>query len=204
RVYLAPANLEIADFSNYGAGKAASARLEGSFMGSGKSLVTARFRSGPKGPELDARVEIGDTELSRLNDLLRAHGNFDVTKGKFAFYSEVRVQDGLVRGYVKPLFRDLEVYDRRQDAKKSIFKKAYETIVEWVAEILENQPRDEVASVVQIRGRIQDPKSSTLQVVFSLIENAFFDAILPGFERDAAKAGKTKPKPPAQAATPIR
>ncbi|HEY7862520.1 MAG TPA: DUF748 domain-containing protein [Thermoanaerobaculia bacterium] len=193
RVFLSPASLEIENFSNYGAGKPARARLEGRFMGSGKALATASFRATPKGPDLDARVEIGETDMTRMNDLLRAHGNFDVTAGKFSFYSEVQVRDGAISGYVKPLFQDLEVYDQRQDARKGFFKKLYESVVEIVAEILENQPRDEVGSVVQIRGRVQNPESSTLQVIFGLIENAFFDAILPGFERDAAKAGKGKP-----------
>jgi hypothetical protein len=195
RVFLNPANLVVEGFTNFAAGKPAVARLEGLFMGTGKTDARARFRAGKNGPDLTAKVSIENTKLAGMNDILRSHGKFDVTAGVFSLYSEVRVENGAVSGYVKPLFQDMEVYDAAQDRKKSIFKKVYESVVEWVGEVLENQSRDEVASVVQLRGRVTNPESSTLQVVFSLIENAFFEAILPGFEREASLSGRVSKRP---------
>ena len=54
-----------------------------------------------------------------MNDLLRAYGNFDVTAGFFSFYTELHVKDNAISGYVKPLFRDMKVYDKRKDKEKS-------------------------------------------------------------------------------------
>jgi hypothetical protein len=39
--------------------------------------------------------------------------------------------------------------------------------------------------VADLTGRVDDPDASALQVVVRLIQNAFFKAILPGFERQA-------------------
>jgi hypothetical protein len=50
--------------------------------------------------------------------------------------------------------------------------------------ILENFLRDEVATKADIAGPLDNPQASTWQVVVTLIQNAFFKAILPGFERE--------------------
>lgn len=53
-------------------------------------------------------------------------------------------------------------------------------VAEGLAEILENPPREDVATLAEISGAVSNPNASNLQVVLNLIENAFFDAILPG------------------------
>jgi hypothetical protein len=118
-----------------------------------------------------------------MNDLFRAYGNFDVDEGRFSLYSEVHVHDREIKGYVKPFFADLDVYDSSQDQEKGVAQRAYEGIVGGVAGLLENRARDEVATRTDISGRIDDPRTSTLDVIVNLVRNAFFQAILPGFER---------------------
>jgi hypothetical protein len=61
-----------------------------------------------------------------------------------------------------------------------------------VSALLENFPRDEVATKADIAGPLENPQASTWQVVVTLIQNAFFQAILPGFER-AIGRGERRP-----------
>jgi hypothetical protein len=129
-------------------------------------------------------VAIEDTDLSSLNDLLRAHAGFDVRGGQFALYAELGVHDGRLEGYVKPLFSDVNIYDPAQDKHKGVFRKMYEGIAEGIADLLENRKRDEVATVAELGGPVGDPKTRNVEVVLRLIKNAFFKSILPGFERD--------------------
>jgi len=93
------------------------------------------------------------------------------------------MRDGVVDGYVKPLFREVDVYDVRQDKKKNIFRQLYEGILGGLSWLLENRPRDQVATSTRISGRLSNPETSTLDVVVGLIQNAYFQAILPGLER---------------------
>ena len=123
-----------------------------------------------------------------MNDLLRAHGGFDVARGQFSFYSELSVRNGRIDGYVKPLFHDLDVYDSSQDAKKSLPRKVYERIVGGVGQVLENRSRDTVAAKTDISGPVEDPRSSTLQIIARLVQNAFFKSILPGLDKERARA----------------
>src|SRR5690606_3653989 len=101
-----------------------------------------------------------DVDLRTLNDLLRSRGGFDVNAGNFSLFSEIAVREGRVDGYVKPLFANLDVYDRRQDSDKNIFQQAYEGIVGGIGTLLENQPRDEVATRTDLSGRIENPETS--------------------------------------------
>ena len=71
------------------------------------------------------------------------------------------MKDRYVRGYVKPLFSDLDVYDKRQDKEKGAVRKLYERAVEGVSKLLENRPRDEVATRADIAGPLENPQAST-------------------------------------------
>jgi hypothetical protein len=100
-------------------------------------------------------------------------------------FSEIGVKNARVKGYVKPLFKDLEIYDKEQDEDKSLGKKLKEKAADVVAKVFENRPRDEVATITSVDGPLENPKASTWEVLVNLIRNAFFQAILPGFERQA-------------------
>jgi hypothetical protein len=108
-----------------------------------------------------------------------------------AVYSEIRVKNGYINGYVKPIFKDINVYDPKQDKKKPLFKKLYEGIVEGLADIFENRKRDQVATVANISGPVSDPHSSVWRIIGKVIENAFIKAILPGFEEEIARLLKS-------------
>jgi hypothetical protein len=90
------------------------------------------------------------------------------------------------------LFKDLKVYDKQQDKSKPLVRKMYERIVSGVAKALKNRPRDEVATKAEVLGRIDDPKVGTVAAVVRLVQNAFFKAILPGFDAEIARAGREK------------
>jgi hypothetical protein len=127
-------------------------------------------------------VRLEDTKLVDMNDVLRAKGGFDVVGGLFSFYSEITVKDGRVEGYVKPFFKDLDVYARWQDAEKPITKQAYEMMVGVAGSVLENRFADQIATRADLSGPVENPDAPTLEIVFGLLRNAFWRALLPGLE----------------------
>ncbi|WP_224958949.1 AsmA family protein [Geomonas subterranea] len=192
RLFLSDANFYLDNFSNQFSKGPAKARLSGKFMGSGSTQATAAFRPEDKGPDLDLYLKIDNTQLVSLNDLLRSYGHFDVTAGTFSLVTELHVKNNRVNGYIKPFFKDMKVYDRRQDKNKGFFHRVYEMLVGGVAKLLENRPRDQVATKADISGPLQNPKTNTWQIVVELIRNAFIKAILPTFERNVDALGKHK------------
>ncbi len=165
-----------------GATEPAQLELRGRFMGSGPLHLEAQFVPRETNPDFTMALQIHPTELRTMNDLLRAYGNIDVTAGTFSFYSDIAVRDGRIDGYVKPLFREMDVYDSEQDADEGLLQQAYEGIAGGIANLLEN-PSDRVATQTDISGRTEAPDVSIWQVLFNLVRNAFFQSILPGLER---------------------
>lgn len=187
RLFISDADIDVKNLSNRFTEGKAVATVRGKFMGTGPTVVNATFRPEKNGPDFDLAVKIENTDMRAMNDVLRAYGKFDVVSGLFSFYSELSVKNGAVDGYVKPLYRDLKAYDKRQDQEKSLFRKLYEKLVGGVSKLLENTPRDEVATKAEVKGRLDDPKTSTGQAIVNLIRNAFFRAILPGFDEELGR-----------------
>jgi hypothetical protein len=190
KVFLSGTKLQLENLSNHFKDGPARARVTGRFMGSGATQVQATFRPESKGPDLDLVLGIENTDMRKMNDLLRAYGNFDVVVGNFSMYSEIKIRQGKIDGYVKPLFRDMKVYDHRQDAEKNVFRKLYEGLVGGISGLLENRPREEVATRVPIAGDVEGPDTGTWETIVRLIQNAFFKAILPGFEKEVSQDGR--------------
>ena len=189
RAFVSGLDLSVENFSNHRTDGETVARMTGRFMGSGATAAKATFRPERSGPDFDLALRIENTDLRTMNDMLRAYGKFDVSAGSFSLYTELKVKNQRISGYVKPLFSSLDIYDPQQDRHKSWPRKLYEKAVEGVAKLLKNPPRREVATVATIEGPVDDTKANTIEVVLKLIQNAFFKAILPGFERSATRGG---------------
>jgi hypothetical protein len=190
RLFLDHAEVHLQNFSNQLTEGTAVAKVTGRFMGSGRTVVGANFRPETQGPDFALAAAIEDTDMRALNPLLRAYGRVDVVQGRISVYTEMRVKNRAVQGYVKPFIRELDVYDAGQDQAKGTFQKLYEAVVGGVNEILENTPRGEVATKADLAGPLENPQASTWQTLVNLIQNAFFRAILPGFERESGRAGR--------------
>jgi hypothetical protein len=199
RAYLSQLEGSISDLGNHASEARARYELRGRFQGSGETHLSGSFKEGAKNPDFDVNLRVEGTDMTRMNEMLRAYGKFDVVAGQFSFYTELKARDGKLEGYVKPLFKGMKVYDKRQDRDKSLFRKAYEMLVGGVAGLLKNHERQEVATVANVSGRIDQPHTSGWQIALRLVENAFFRSVLPGFDRElgggASPPGTKKPPP---------
>jgi hypothetical protein len=185
RIYMSEANIGLDNFSNRLSEGTAYFKMTGKFMGSGLTQVSATFRPERESPDFDLQMRMVNTRMRSLNDVLRAYGGVDVVNGVFSFFTELTVTKGSIKGYVKPLFKDVDVYDPGQDQDKALLQQLYEGVVGGTLTVFENTPRNEVATKAELSGPVKSPTMSTWQVLAGLIENAFFKAILPGFEKEA-------------------
>jgi hypothetical protein len=184
RVFLTAVNLDIENVTNQKSEGIGRVKLTGRFMGSGRTSATLTIPD-PKGPDFDFKLVVEDVDMPAMNPLLKRYGKFDVVEGKFSLFSELSGRKGAVNGYVKPLFKDVKAYDPEQDRDKGFVKRLYERLITGVSKLLKNPPRDEVATKIDVAGRIDQPQTSTIQAVLNLLRNAFIKAILPGFDREA-------------------
>ena len=151
-------------------------------MGSGPTFMTADFRPEKPNPDFDVQVRIIKTQVATLNNLLEAYGHLKAQQGTFAFFSDMKVKHDHIEGYVKPFLKDVQVYDPDKDTDKQATKKIYEAVVNGVLDLFKNTPTGQVATKTDVSGPVEAPHTSTWQILEKLVENAFFKAILPGFE----------------------
>jgi uncharacterized protein DUF748 len=191
---LTDTDLTVQDLSNQRRDGRASVRLEGQLMGRGDTQVRATIQPQIGSADMDLTAQIEGADLVRLRDLVRAYGGFDIGAGEVSIYSELQMKSGAVSGYVKPLFRGIEVGDTGEVAEeKGLRRRLYESMVGIAAKILKNRPRGEVATVVPISGRVDRPQVDRWEAVGGLLRNAFVQAIHPGFEPQRSPAGGSPP-----------
>ena len=190
RIFLADTNLQLSNFSNQFSRGPAKMTLKAKFMGSGGTSATATFRPANAGADFDLYVKMEETPLTSLNDVLRSYGDFDVSSGVFALVTEIHIKNNTISGYMKPFFKDMTVYDRRKDNKRGISHQMYEMMVGAAATILENRSHQEVATRIDISGSMNNPETSSFQIVIELLRNAFFRSLLPSFDKIVGKPGK--------------
>jgi len=184
RLFFSDAEVQVLNVSNHAAQGRGWVMLQGRLMDSGASDLWMSFIADRQSPDVNAAVQIRDTDMRTMNDLFEAHAGFDVVGGRFSFFTELYLSDGEIEGYVKPLFADVDVYDRRQERGEGLGQHLYEGAVGGLAALLQNRD-DRTATQARVRGRSDSPELSGWEIAFNLVRNAFFDAIVPGLEHAA-------------------
>jgi uncharacterized protein DUF748 len=183
RVFMNDTDIALKNLSNHQQQGTADVTLHGKFMGSGDTRLVGDFLARRQGPALNMNLAIEHTDLTSMNDLLRAYGRFDVAAGQFSLFSQVGVRDGYLNGYVKPMFGGLEVYDYRKDKNTPVLHQAKELLLGGASHLFRNWRTQQIATEVDLSGKLSRPGISTWQAIGQILHNAFIQAILPGFDR---------------------
>jgi hypothetical protein len=79
RISVTDTTATLTNLSSLPSGETAVATLRGKFMGSGPASADFKLQPTRPGPDFDLAVQIDGTDLTTMNDLLRAHGKFAST-----------------------------------------------------------------------------------------------------------------------------
>jgi hypothetical protein len=81
------------------------------------------------------------------------------------------------------MFSDLVVYEYEKDKNTSIMHQAKELMIGGASHIFKNRSTQQVATKVDLSGKLTGPDVSTWQAIVQVLHNAFIEAIIPGFDR---------------------
>ena len=160
----------------------ANVQAEGNILKTGKFKMNINYNPYANAPTFNLDAELTNVQLPELNDFIKAYGKFDVQKGTFGLYTEFAAKNGRFDGYAKPIFKDLEVFST-EEKHENFLTGVWEAIVGTVAEIFENQPKEQIATRIPMSGSIKDPGADIWSTVWTLIRNAFIEALFPGIEQ---------------------
>src|SRR5690606_13720516 len=135
--------------------------------------------------DFEFRVRATDIELRRLNDFSAAYGKFDFNAGSGDLVIEAAAEDGQLSGYIKPLLRDVDVFNWSQDVEredKGFFRSIWEALVGGGETLLKNQRKNQFATRVELSGRVDDSDISPFQAFLNILRNGFVRAFNARFE----------------------
>lgn len=132
-------------------------------------------------PTFDMNATIRGVNMVKLNDFFKAYGNFDLKKGNFGLYAEAAAKDSKFSGYVKPVIKDLDIvqFDKEEGNVGQIL---YEALIGSVAEIFQNQRKEQLASKIPFEGRFDDPNVNLWDAISYVLRNAFVRALRPSID----------------------
>ncbi|KAA0696632.1 DUF748 domain-containing protein [Halopseudomonas laoshanensis] len=166
------------------------ASLEGTadFLNHAPLEIEAAFDPLLRMEDFELRFRVSEVDLTQLNDFASAYGNFDFNSGNGELVVEVDAEEGQLGGYIKPLLRDVDVFNVEQDLQnedKGFFRGMWEALVGAGGAAVKNRNRDQIATRVDLSGSLQDADVSPLQAFFGILRNGFIEAFSAGFEKDA-------------------
>lgn len=145
-----------------------------------KGTIEMHLKTDPfsRQSKFDMNTSIRHVNMEALNNLLRAYAHLDVNKGNFDVYMEFAAKDGRVKGYVKPIIKDLDVVTWNKSEGK-LGQILWESVVEAGAWVFKNHAKDQLGTKIYIEGKMKDPKVSIGKAILILLQNAFVVALKP-------------------------
>lgn len=154
--------------------------------------LNVRFNVLEKKPTFDLNATMTHVNMTKLNDFFKAYGNFDVKKGDFGLYTEFAAKDGGFNGYVKPIIKDLDVVQLTKE-EGNTGQVLWETLVASVAEVFQNQRKEQFATKVPIEGKFDNPEVGLWTAINYVLRNAFVFALKPSID-NTINIGKVEPE----------
>jgi hypothetical protein len=190
RLFLADVDLKLDNLSNQADLGRSRFQARGSFMGHGAVVVSGMFQPTAEPVDFTVRLQLDDARLPDLNNCLLAQWGVDVAEGLVSAYAELTVKDRHVDGYLKPMLKDVKIFDRRKDAAKPFGKRVEMHLLQFLAGAFKNHSTQEVATVTTISGSTDQPKAGEWEAIRKLIGNGLWRAILPGFMAQPPRGDK--------------
>ncbi|WP_339649145.1 DUF748 domain-containing protein [Halopseudomonas pelagia] len=166
------------------------ASLEGTadLLGHAPMEMEAAFDPLLEMDDFQLRFRASEVDLTQLNDFASAYAGFDFHNGSGELVIEAQADAAQLTGYIKPLLRNVEVFNFEQDIQnpdKGFFRGVWEALVGAGGAVVKNHSRDQIATRVNLSGSLQNADVSPMQAFFGILRNGFIEAFNAGFEEPA-------------------
>ncbi|MFJ4444313.1 DUF748 domain-containing protein [Pseudomonas sp. NPDC089422] len=155
-------------------------------LGDAKVESRATFDPFSDFDDFEFRLRTTGIELRRLNDFSSAYGKFDFNAGHGDLVIEAQADQGRLHGYIKPLLRDVDVFDWQQDVEnrnKGTFRSVWEALVGASETVLKNQPKNQFATRVELSGSVHQQNISAFEAFLQILRNGFIQAFNARYEQ---------------------
>jgi hypothetical protein len=163
--------------------------LRGKVQRSGDLAVDADIDPWTKLPTFMAKAKLEKLDARELYKFIAEKTDLKAVKGEINVFVEMKANDGVLKGGVKPLFKEVEIESNSSSLGSKLKAVLADTAVDLLSD--DNSGRDAIATVIPIRGSIKDPQTQLVPTVMGVIRNAFVIGLNGGF---AGLPPKTAPE----------
>ena len=156
-------------------------RVNGQVLDKGTARVNGSVNPLAPSPTFDVNLAVKNVQLPDVNPWLRQYIRADAESGEFELYTELAAAEGKFKGYAKPIMRKVNIYSS-EEPEKNPLKRIWEGLVEFAANVLENDEKGQVAARIPFSGTIKDPQANIFATIVSVMHNAFVSAFARSLE----------------------
>jgi hypothetical protein len=151
-------------------------------IGGGDVHAEVKLNPVATSPTFELTGTVSGMDLTAFNNFIRAYGGFNVGRGVFSLYADVASKDGGYKGYLKVFFKNLHVFILENEGKRDILQVFWDAVMGVVSAVLTN-PNGNLAAKVPISGSYGKSHVGVWSAMGSVIQNAFFQVLLPKFDK---------------------
>ena len=167
--------------------RVATAKAQGQTAEQGTISLNAKLNPSTQNPTFDVDIQADNVGLVNFKNLLDTYAPFDLEAGTLILAAEVASNEGRVKGYIKPILRNVEVFSWKGDIERDgdgFIEGSIEAISAFITELFENQSEDQIATRIPIEGDLSNPDTQTWEAFVAILKNAFVKA----FKGDVEKS----------------
>ena len=162
-------------------GRPTTVAMTGALQRSGKVMLFVSADPWEKGLNFAGRFELRGLRTAELYALIEAATDLQAPEGTIDLFVEFVAKKGHITGGIKPVLKNVKIApadSRLMDRLKAwLADKALDVVSDRVPD------RNAVATVIPIKGTVENPKAQTMPTVLGIIRNAFVAGLSSGFAR---------------------
>ncbi len=169
----------VTNLRNRGESEPSRVHIESRVFRDGDLKINGEMNILSKIPSYDFKASIENVPLVNVNYFARKFAYIDFEGGNLNIYSEVKTTKTKIEGYIKPLLKSVDVFELEEE--KGFINTIWQGIAAAILSIVENDNKDQVATVIPFEGKRDNPDAETFQSILNLLSNAFIEAYEKGF-----------------------
>jgi hypothetical protein len=152
--------------------------------------------------EFAGNAAIRGWKVAELYEFEKAAANLQTPEGTLDLFAEFTAKNGAINGGVKPVLKNVEVRPAEDGFGNALKAWLADAALDLFSDRVPG--RNAVATVVPIKGRLDDPKLQVWPTVLSVIRNAFVQGISSGFSSLPPPTAKEEENVIEQAASALK
>ena len=144
----------------------------------GRMKIELAANTDIKEPTFSQKVQLTKIPAIGLNSFLAKYASVYAKSGTLDFYCEMVSKEGNFNGYVKPYFQGLSFEPVPKD--RGTLAAIWAGLANGIRALVTND-KGVIATNVQLKGNFQNPNISTMEAIFGVLKNAYFQALEEGF-----------------------